>query len=212
MYFFTVTKPRLFRMEWLNEEWNYFQSNRGVIEALRQTNRPPVLFSAVQHLSLNLREILNGFSTIIVFCCQVSLSSGFCYKVFVGSRVSILTLLCPLCWRKAALGSLHSPLPEVCCSELPFWDASGFLLMTSSSLLPDSAIRGTTKQQSKSLVRTWFTWLMRRLNFVTVLGNKNEIIRETNLSFRQEFDLTIPSRELPNIRLFYHAVWSEDIR
>lgn len=143
-------------MTWLYEEWNYFQSNRGLIEALRQTDWPPVLFSAVQHLSFNLREILNGFSTIIVFCYRMSHSGGFCYNVFVGSRVSVLTLVRPLCWRKAAFGSPHSPLPEVC-SELPFWDASGFLLMTSSSLLPDSAMRGTTKQQSKSLVRTWFT-------------------------------------------------------
>lgn len=34
----------------------------------------------------------------------------------------------------------------------------GFLLMTRWSRFPASAIRGTAKQQSKSRVRTWFTW------------------------------------------------------
>lgn len=36
--------------------------------------------------------------------------------------------------------------------------ASGFLLMTKSRLSPASIIRGTVRQQSKSLVLTWFTW------------------------------------------------------
>lgn len=36
--------------------------------------------------------------------------------------------------------------------------ASGFLLMTKSRLPPASMIRGTVRQQSKSLVLTWFTW------------------------------------------------------
>lgn len=35
--------------------------------------------------------------------------------------------------------------------------ASGFLLMTNSRLSPASIIRGTVRQQSKSLVLTWFT-------------------------------------------------------
>lgn len=34
----------------------------------------------------------------------------------------------------------------------------GFRLMTSSRWFGDSAISGTTRQQSKSLVRTWFIW------------------------------------------------------
>ena len=34
----------------------------------------------------------------------------------------------------------------------------GFRLMTSSRRFGDSAISGTTRQQSKSLVRTWFIW------------------------------------------------------
>lgn len=96
----------------------------------------------------------------------------FCYNVFVGSRVSVFMLPCSVCWRKALFWSLHSPLAEGCWSELPFWDASGFLLMTSSSLLPDSAIRGTTRQQSKSLVRTWFTWAIRRLILGRVLRKR----------------------------------------
>lgn len=36
-------------------------------------------------------------------------------------------------------------------------EASGLRLMTSSSLSPASVISGTAKQQSKSLVLTWFT-------------------------------------------------------
>lgn len=36
--------------------------------------------------------------------------------------------------------------------------ASGFLLMTKSRLSPASIIRGTVRQQSKSLVLTRFTW------------------------------------------------------
>lgn len=36
--------------------------------------------------------------------------------------------------------------------------AKGFRLITSSSLSPASVMSGTAKQQSKSLVRTWFTW------------------------------------------------------
>ena len=36
--------------------------------------------------------------------------------------------------------------------------ASGLRLITSSSLSPASVMRGTARQQSKSLVRTWFTW------------------------------------------------------
>lgn len=35
--------------------------------------------------------------------------------------------------------------------------ASGFLLMTNSRLSPVSIIRGTVRQQSKSLVLIWFT-------------------------------------------------------
>lgn len=39
--------------------------------------------------------------------------------------------------------------------------ASGFLLMTKSRLSPASIIRGTVRQQSKSLVLTRFTWKIR---------------------------------------------------
>lgn len=39
--------------------------------------------------------------------------------------------------------------------------ASGFLLMTNSRLSPVSIIRGTVRQQSKSLVLTWFTCKIR---------------------------------------------------
>lgn len=41
--------------------------------------------------------------------------------------------------------------------------ASGFLLMTKSRLSPASIIRGTVRQQSKSLVLTWFTWKIKTI-------------------------------------------------
>lgn len=37
-------------------------------------------------------------------------------------------------------------------------EEEGFRLMTSSNRFGDSAMRGTTRQQSKSLVRTWLIW------------------------------------------------------
>lgn len=58
------------------------------------------------------------------------------------------------CCKNALFCSPHSP-GRVC--SMDFCEASGFRLITRSSLLPDSAMRGTTRQQSKSRVRTWFT-------------------------------------------------------
>lgn len=43
--------------------------------------------------------------------------------------------------------------------------ASGFLLMTNSRLSPASIIKGTVRQQSKSLVLTRFTWEMTTSSF-----------------------------------------------
>lgn len=37
--------------------------------------------------------------------------------------------------------------------------ANGLRLITSSSLSPASVMSGTARQQSKSLVLTWFTWM-----------------------------------------------------
>lgn len=89
----------------------------------------------------------------------------FCYKVLLGSLSSspASVELCWPCSSPAAGCSIGSPGPvQFAASSLDNGFSSegceetGFRLMTRSSLFPDSAIRGTTKQQSKSLVRTWF--------------------------------------------------------
>lgn len=86
---------------------------------------------------------------------------GFCYKVLLGSLPSDPASL-EFCWvTSSGRGSAGSVQPTG--SSPGSWFSSdgevaaevGFRLITRSSLFPDSAIRGTTKQQSKSLVRTW---------------------------------------------------------
>lgn len=86
---------------------------------------------------------------------------GFCYKVLLGSLPSDPTGL-EFCWAASCgRGSAGSVQPTG--SSPGSWFSSvgeveadaGFRLITRSSLFPDSAIRGTTKQQSKSLVLTW---------------------------------------------------------
>lgn len=114
--------------------------------------------------ALAITEILKGFFFLAPcrYCLFVPLYKKCCYNVLVGSRVSRLPPWLG-CWKKALFCSLQSP-GRACCST-DFWEASGFLLMTRSSLLPDSAMSGTTRQQSKSLVRTWLTCQAKKSHF-----------------------------------------------
>lgn len=59
--------------------------------------------------------------------------------------------------------------------------STGFLLITNSRLSPASIIRGTVRQQSKSLVLTWFTWNIR----------VNEIIRHSTCYYIHIFKKAI---------------------
>lgn len=60
--------------------------------------------------------------------------------------------------------------------------ASGFLLMTRSRPSPASIIRGTVKQQSKSLVLTRFTWnTTSKRNVLLRLHPFSETVRSTTL-------------------------------
>lgn len=85
----------------------------------------------------------------------------FCYKVLLGSLPSDPTSR-EFCWA-APCGRGSDGSVQPIGSSLGSWFSSegevaaeaGFRLITRSSLFPDSAIRGTTKQQSNSLVRTW---------------------------------------------------------
>lgn len=78
----------------------------------------------------------------------------FCYNVLVESLISIAARRPLVGLVKGSVRSVHSSAGRLEPSGTSFWEeAMGFLLMTKSSLLPDSAIKGTTKQQSKSLVR-----------------------------------------------------------
>lgn len=95
------------------------------------------------------------------WACAGENRMGFCYKVLLGSLPSDPASL-EFCWAAScARGSAGSVQPAA--SSAGSWFSSegevaaeaGFRLITRSSLFPDSAIRGTTKQQSKSLVRTW---------------------------------------------------------
>lgn len=88
-------------------------------------------------------------------CVSAFLGQFHYVYVYASSPVTIclLYVLCTcmyLCyrssaWSKVLLLSSGSSL------------ASGLRLMTSSSLSPASVMRGTARQQSKSLVLTWFT-------------------------------------------------------
>lgn len=98
------------------------------------------------------------------WACAGEGGMGFCYKVLLGSLPSDPASL-EFCWAASwGRGSAESVQPTG--SSPGSWFSSegevsaeaGFRLITRSSLFPDSAIRGTTKQQSKSLVRTWLIW------------------------------------------------------
>lgn len=112
-------------------------------------------------LCLSCHRILKGFLAPCRYCLCPALWR-WCYNVLVGSRVSRLSPWLG-CGKKALFCALQSP-GRACCS-IDFWEASGFLLMTRSSLLPDSAMSGTTRQQSKSLVRTWLTCQAKKSHF-----------------------------------------------
>lgn len=115
------------------------------------------------YLCFKCHRNLKGIFFLLAPCREsfVLLYKKRCYNVLVGSRISKLPPWLG-CWKKALFCSLHSP-GRVC--SIDFCAASGFLLITRSSLLPDSAMRGTTRQQSKSLVRTWLTWKVKKSRF-----------------------------------------------
>lgn len=90
---------------------------------------------------------------IFIFATKSLDQKDFCYNVLVESLISIAARRPLVGLVKGSVRSVHSSAGRLEPSGASFWEAMGFLLMTKSSLLPDSAIKGTTKQQSKSLVR-----------------------------------------------------------